>query len=178
MLSLGLPLEFLCTCSPLYLKAFLPGIHSVEEFRCLLNVLPSKQLPLTTPFTVESLSSPPRMLFFFKALSTWCILHSLACCLPPWDYRIVGVQKSGGFVYYSTPAPNVWHVVRTNICKWMNGSSQLIWRALLTSAWHMLSPQEVYDNCAGDTQKLRLTIDSAFSTRRGLALNADTAHPL
>ena len=37
--------------------------------------------------------------------------------------------------------------------------------SLLTSAWHLLSPQEVYDNCAGDTQTLRLTVDSAFSMR-------------
>lgn len=50
--------------------------------------------------------------------------------------------------------------------------------SLLTTARHLLSPQEVYDNCAGDTQKLGLTEDSAFSRRRGLALNSDTAHPL
>ena len=168
-LSPGLPLEFLCTCGPLYLIAFPPGIHSAEEFRSLLNVVPSKQLPLTTPYTVESPSSPPRMLFFFKALSTWCIVHSLACCQSTWDYRIVGVQKSGSLFTTVPLAPNVCHVVKTNICQmneWIFSvylESLLV--SLLTSAWHLLSSQEVYDNCAGDTQTLRLTVDSAFSMR-------------
>lgn len=88
-----------------------------------------------------------------------------------------------GALFTTVPlAHNVWHVVKTNICQmneWIfSVDLESLPVSLLTTARHLLSPQEVYDNCAGDTQKLGLTEDSAFSRRRGLALNSDTAHPL
>ena len=110
--------------------------------------------------------------------STLNLMYSSFTCLLSVPMRLQESRRAGAL--FTTvpqhPMSGTWS--RRIFAKWMNGSSQLIWRGLLTSAWHLLSPQVVYDNCAGDTHKLRLTVDSAFSTRRGLALNADTAHPL
>ena len=49
--------------------------------------------------------------------------------------------------------------------------------SLLPSAWPLVGPQEVYDNHAGDPQKSGLSVHSALTTRRGLAVDADPPFP-